>query len=79
MSTSAFSSDPRLYMQISDALRSQIEDGTLKPGHAMPSLGTLAVSFAVCRQTAQRAMRVLVDEGLVELVPRYGYYVCESS
>jgi DNA-binding GntR family transcriptional regulator len=79
MSTSDFHLDPRLYVQISAALRGQIEDGTLKPGDALPSLGKLAASFAVCRQTAQHAVRVLVGEGLVELVPRYGYYVCESS
>jgi GntR family transcriptional regulator len=66
-------------MQIADSLRKQIEDGTYKPGDALPSLGKLAASFVVCRQTAQHAMLVLVGEGLVELVPRYGYYVCDPS
>jgi DNA-binding GntR family transcriptional regulator len=79
MSTSAFDSDPRLYVQISNILRGQIEDGTFKPGDSLPSLGALAASFAVNRQTAQHAMRVLAGEGLVELVPRYGYYVYEPS
>jgi DNA-binding GntR family transcriptional regulator len=79
MNASAFGSDPRLYVQISNTLRGQIEDGTFKPGDSLPSLSVLAESFAVGRQTAQHAMRVLADEGLVNLVPRYGYYVCEPS
>lgn len=79
MSTSAVNPDPRLYVQISNTVRGQIEDGTFKPGDSLPSLGALAESFAVNRQTAQHAMQVLAGEGLVELVPRYGYYVCEPS
>jgi GntR family transcriptional regulator len=79
MSTSSFNPDPRLYVQISDALRGQIEDGTLKPGKPMLSLGKVATSFTVSRRTAQRAMQVLVNEELVWLVPGLGYFVCESS
>jgi DNA-binding GntR family transcriptional regulator len=79
MSRSAFDSDPRLYVQISDVLRGQIENGTLKAGKPMLSLGEVARSFVVSRQTAQRAMQVLVDERLVWLVPGLGYFVCESA
>jgi GntR family transcriptional regulator len=79
MSTPAFIPDPRLYVQISDALRGQIEDGTFKAGKPMVSLGTVAASFTVSRRTARRAMQVLVDEEMVWLVPGLGYFVCESS
>jgi DNA-binding GntR family transcriptional regulator len=79
MSTSARNSDPRRYVQISNVLRGQIDNGTYKPGEVLPSLGRLAASFAVHRKTAQHAMWVLASEGLVALAPGYGYYVLESS
>jgi DNA-binding GntR family transcriptional regulator len=79
MSRSAQGCDPRLYVRISDVLRGQIEEGTLKAGKPMTCLGEVARSFAVSRPTAQRAMHVLVDEGLVWLVPGLGYFVCESA
>ncbi len=79
MNTSGICSDPRLYVQISDVLRVQIEDGTLAAGNPMPSLEEMATSFTVSRRTARHAMQVLVDEGKVWLVPGLGYFVCESS
>jgi DNA-binding GntR family transcriptional regulator len=79
VSMSAVDPDRRLYMQISDALRSQIKDGTFRPGKPMPSLGILATSFAVSRRTTQHALQVLADEGLAWLVPGLGYFVCEWS
>jgi DNA-binding transcriptional regulator YhcF (GntR family) len=57
MSNSVRCSDPRLYVQIADALRGEIEGGTLKPGDALPSLGKLAESFGVCGSSNQ----VMVD------------------
>jgi len=79
MSASVFRPDPRLYVQVSDALRGQIEDGTIPAGKPMLSLGEVATSFTVSRRTARRAMQVLVDERMVWLVPGLGYFVCESS
>jgi len=77
MSTSAFRDDPRLYVQIANALREQIRDGTYKPGDAMPPIGELVTSHRVCRRTAGHALQVLADDGLVQFFPGLGYFVCE--
>jgi GntR family transcriptional regulator len=66
-------------MKIAGSLLAQIEDGTYKPGDALPHLGELAESFTVSRSTAGHAMQVLADEGRVQFVPGRGYYVCEPS
>jgi GntR family transcriptional regulator len=71
--------DPRLYLKIAGSLLVGIEDGIYKPGYVLPSIGALAKSFSVSRQTAGLGMQVLVDEGLVQRVPGRGYYVCEWS
>jgi DNA-binding GntR family transcriptional regulator len=68
MSSSSANPDPRLYVQVSDALREQIMDGTLKAGAPMPSLGEIAASFTVHRRTARHAMQVLASERLVQFV-----------
>ncbi len=79
MSSAALLRDPRLYMKIAGSLLARIEDGTCKPGDQLPTLGRLAGTFEVSRQTAQHAMQVLAGEGLVCFVPGRGYYVCEPS
>jgi DNA-binding GntR family transcriptional regulator len=44
-------------------LRSRIERGELQPGEQVPSLDQLAREYDVSRATAQKALRVLRDEG----------------
>jgi DNA-binding GntR family transcriptional regulator len=58
-------------------LRSRIERGELQPGEPVPSLDRLARDYDVSRATAQKALRVLRDEGAVETRPRWGTFVAE--
>src|SRR3954454_23004725 len=51
--------------QIASELRAEIEDGTLKPGQALPSDAQLAVRFGVSTPTATKARAMLVALGLV--------------
>lgn len=67
--------DPRRYVQIASSVRSQIMNGTLRPGDPVPALAKLAATFCVGRHTARRAMQVLVSDELVWYVPGLGYYV----
>jgi len=67
--------DPRAYVRIAAAIRAQIQDGTLQSGTPTPSITTLVQEYGVARQTAAKALHVLVDEGLVTRVPGLGYYV----
>jgi DNA-binding GntR family transcriptional regulator len=40
-----------------------------------PSITTLTQEYGHARQTCAKALRVLVDEGLLTRVPGLGYYV----
>jgi DNA-binding GntR family transcriptional regulator len=69
--------DPRRYRQIYAALSQRIADGTYAPGSQLPPLGALADQFDVSRDTAQRAVHILADEGKVIRFPGLGWYVAE--
>lgn len=63
------------YRQVVDALRTEIEAGILRPGEAIPSTTTIMERFKVASSTAQRAVRTLKSEGLVESVVGRGVFV----
>jgi DNA-binding transcriptional regulator YhcF (GntR family) len=68
--------DPRPpYIKVANVLRAAILTGKLSPGERLPSGGELAKQFAVARMTAQQAVRVLRDEGLVFSRQGSGVYV----
>ena len=67
--------DPRAYIRLALELRKQIEDGKLPPGSPTPSITTLNQDFGHARQTCAKALRTLVDEGLLVRYPGLGYYV----
>lgn len=54
------------YEQVAAELREAIERGDLAPGDRLPSFAELREHFGVTVTTAQRALRVLKDAGLVE-------------
>jgi GntR family transcriptional regulator len=68
--------DPRSpYRQAADALRAEITSGALRPGDPIPSNTAIMNRFKISSSTAQRAVRVLVSEGLVQGVPGRGVFV----
>src|SRR6266705_3441531 len=60
------------YLQIAQIIRARIEQGELPEGAAIPSRLQLQQEYGVARDTAAKALRVLVDEGLVVVVPGLG-------
>ena len=62
-----------LYVQLAGLLRSQIEDGTITK--RLPSAKTLSQEHGVSHITAERALAMLKDEGLITPVIGKGYYV----
>jgi DNA-binding GntR family transcriptional regulator len=61
--------EPLLYLQVTDALRRQILDGTLEPGTRLPSRAQLAAQHHVSEQVIRRAIDVLTAEGLLFTQP----------
>jgi len=68
-----------VYRQIAAILRDRIEHGEILPGHPVPSEPRLVQEFGVNRLTARKAVHVLADEGLVEIVQGRGAYVIRQS
>jgi DNA-binding GntR family transcriptional regulator len=68
-------SDPRAYIRLAAELRRDIASGKLQPGTPTPSITTLSQQYGHARQTCAKALRMLVDEGLLIRYPGLGYYV----
>ena len=64
-----------LYLQVADLLRRQIEDGALTA--RLPSVKSLSQEHGISHITAEKALAVLKDEGLIRSVIGKGYYVAE--
>ena len=64
-----------VYVQLAALLRAAIESGELPPDRPLPSYITLMQEHGVARGTVAKAVRVLVDEGRVRIVPGRGAYV----
>ncbi len=54
-----------LYVQVRQAIRSQITSGDLKPGDMLPGEVALGEQLGISRLTVHRAMRELVGDGLL--------------
>jgi GntR family transcriptional regulator len=67
-----------VYLQLAAILRGRIKAGELQPNRPLPSLVTLQQDYGVARGTAAKAVRLLVNEKLVRIVPGRGAYVISS-
>src|ERR1700689_1730285 len=68
--------DPALlHDQVAAQIRRAIADGEAEPGERLPPARHLAAVMHVNTNTALRALRLLRDEGLLELRPGHGIRV----
>jgi len=63
------------YREIADDMQRRIQIGEFPPGSALPQYAGLARSYGVSVSTAQRAVMLLRDRGLVSGVPGRGVFV----
>ena len=63
------------YLQVAAILRARIKSGELPPRRRLPSIAGLVQEYGIARTTAAKALKVLVDEGLAEVVHGMGTYV----
>ena len=64
-----------LHDQVAAQIRRAIADGEARPGERLPSARHLAAVMHVNTNTVLRALRLLRDEGLLELRPGHGIRV----
>jgi DNA-binding GntR family transcriptional regulator len=65
--------------QVAAILRTKIESGEYPPDSKIPSRIDLAHEYGVAPETAAKAIRILRDEGLVQVVAGYGTFVAPES
>jgi DNA-binding GntR family transcriptional regulator len=63
------------YQRIAADLRARVERGEFQRDVAVPGAPVLAEQYGVSRRTAHRAVRVLVDEGVLVTVVGYGTFL----
>jgi GntR family transcriptional regulator len=64
-----------LHEQVAMQIRRAIAEGEAKPGERIPPARHIAAVLGVNSNTILRALRVLRDEGLLEMAPRRGIRV----
>ena len=73
------SSSIALYEQIENQIKTQILNGSLKPGAPLPSIRTLAKELKVSIITSKRAYEELEKEGFIQTVVGKGTFVSGAS
>ncbi len=68
-------SDRPAYKQIADALRAQIESGSLPPGEKLPSESALTQQLKVSQGTIRQALAILRGDGLIVAEHGRGVFV----
>jgi GntR family transcriptional regulator len=72
--------DPRpSYLQLADSLRADVADGQYSVGDRLPAVRDLATKFNVSNATANRAINVLQQEGVVVSRPGIGTVVRDPA
>ena len=64
-----------LYEQIVSQIKTQIMNGELKAGEALPSIRSLAKSLQISVLTVQKAYDILQEDGFIETAAGKGCYV----
>ena len=73
------SSPIKLYEQIENQIKTQILNGNLNAGEALPSIRTLAKELKVSIITTKRAYEELEKEGYIETVVGKGTFVSNAN
>lgn len=68
-----------LYLQLTEYLRHQINNGVWQPNDRLPPEVELAAQFDISRGTVRQAMDLLVNQGLLQRIPGKGTFVTNVS
>lgn len=67
------------YRQLAGILQARIARGDWAPGRRMASETDLVQQYGLARTTVRRAIAVLVEDGVVVVVPQRGTFVAEAG
>ncbi len=63
------------YLQIANSVKREIENGNIKKGENMPSINELSFELDIARDTVERGYKILKTIGIIDAVPRKGYFI----
>jgi DNA-binding transcriptional regulator YhcF (GntR family) len=63
------------YLQIANSVIREIENENIHIGDALPSINDLSIELDIARDTVERGYKHLKDIGVIDAVPRRGYYI----
>lgn len=67
------------YVQLANVLRERITSGAIPPGRRIPSLAELEELSGLSRNTVQKAVHLLAEEGLIKAAPGRGMFVQQPA
>lgn len=67
------------YLQISSSVIREIENGNIHMGDFMPSINDLSMELDIARDTVERGYKHLKNIGIIDSVPRKGYYIKNTT
>lgn len=67
------------YMEMTEAIRREVANGTLKPGSGLLSERKLAEKFKIAYITVRRGIQELANEGLLVKIPQKGIFIAEAA
>ncbi|MEO6452963.1 MAG: GntR family transcriptional regulator [Ginsengibacter sp.] len=63
------------YLQIANSVIREIGNGNFQMGDNMPSINELSIELDIARDTVERGYKHLKNMGIIDSVPRRGYYI----
>jgi DNA-binding GntR family transcriptional regulator len=66
------------YLQVVQAIISDIEDGILQPGQRIPSINETSEMYYLSRDTIEKAYKELRERGIINSVRGKGNYICKT-
>ncbi|MBN2211815.1 MAG: substrate-binding domain-containing protein [Sedimentisphaerales bacterium] len=67
------------FQQIIDGVVGAIDDKAIRRGDTLPTISCLCDTFCISRETVLKAYGELKERGIIEAVPRKGYFVTSES
>jgi DNA-binding transcriptional regulator YhcF (GntR family) len=67
------------YLQVADCIINEICAGNLHVGNSIPSINELSNELDIARDTVEKGYKHLMKNGIIDAIPRRGYYVRNAN
>jgi DNA-binding GntR family transcriptional regulator len=64
----------RPYERMLSDLRRRLQSGEWQPGDHLPTVAEFASRYDTSTATVSKVLKILADEGLIEVIPRWGTF-----